>query len=34
MKYDLNKTLNYKVGWLGDKGIEVYLWDPRIKFNK
>jgi hypothetical protein len=38
MKYDLNKinikSYTPKVGWLGGKEIEIYLWGPRIKFHK
>jgi hypothetical protein len=36
MKYGLNKinikSYTQKVGWLGDKGVEIYPWGLKIKF--
>jgi hypothetical protein len=37
MEYGLNKIkirlFTKKVGWLGDKGIELHTWDPRNKLH-
>jgi hypothetical protein len=38
MKYGLNKInsrlFEQQVGWLGGKGVQFYLWGPRIKLPK